>query len=87
MMDIKSEMKIHIIHVAGTRMIEQGTYALSRGNMSEGVMLHQNMGKFVPQHEESITSQPKLLLWIQLWWGKGKSKLCLQPGGLREVVV
>ena len=31
-------MKIHLIHVAGTCMIDQGSDGSSRGNMLEGVM-------------------------------------------------
>ena len=30
--DLYHGLKLHLIHVAGTRMIEQGTYSLSRGN-------------------------------------------------------
>ena len=28
-------LKLHVIHVAGTRMIDQGTHGLSRGLLSE----------------------------------------------------
>eukprot|EP00957_Ditylum_brightwellii_P157355 11976441-Ditylum_brightwellii.AAC.1 len=37
-MQLQHGCKIHIIHVAGTWMIAQGTDALSRGNLDEGVM-------------------------------------------------
>ena len=38
---------LHVVHVAGTRMIEQGTDGLSRGALLEGVMAGQDMLSFV----------------------------------------
>ena len=45
---------IHIVHVAGTRMIGEGTDGLSRGNMFEGVMTGEDMLSFIPLHLGAI---------------------------------
>ena len=37
-LEMRARCKVHIIHVAGTRMIDQGTDGLSRGNFTEGSM-------------------------------------------------
>ena len=59
-LEFKHGVKIHFIHVAGTRMIEQGTDGLSRGDLSEGVMRGQRMLGFVPLHLTVIERSPKL---------------------------
>jgi hypothetical protein len=40
--------KIHVIHIAGTRMINQGMDGLSRGDMIAGVMGGADMLTFIP---------------------------------------
>ena len=47
-------MKLHLIHVAGIRMNEQGTYRLPRGNKLEGVMRGVNMLNFLPMNESAL---------------------------------
>ena len=37
-LEMQQGCKIHVSHVAGTRMIKQGSEGLSRGNLAEGVM-------------------------------------------------
>ena len=40
-------LMLHVVHVAGTRMIEQGTDGLSRGLLLEEVMTGQDILAFV----------------------------------------
>ena len=56
-----------MIHVAGTRMIEQGTDGLSRGNLLEGVMQTGNMMSWIPLHLSAVKTQPNLFDWIVSW--------------------
>ena len=58
---------LHVIHVAGTRMIDQGTDALSRGDLHEGVMVGRNMFYFVPLHKSAIERSDVVLAWVQSW--------------------
>ena len=37
-LQMKANFKLHLIHVAGSRMIEQGTDGLSRGILYEGLL-------------------------------------------------
>ena len=41
-------IKVHVCHVAGTRMIAQGTDGVSRGDMGEGIMSGESMTSFIP---------------------------------------
>ena len=61
--------RIILTHVAGTRMIAQGSDGLSRGNMSEGVMMGKSIQEFVPLHLSPVTRSPKLVNWIKSWTG------------------
>ena len=49
-LEMQESLIIHVVHVAGTRMIAQGTDGLSRGDMLEGVMAGKNFLDFVPLH-------------------------------------
>ena len=47
-LEIKWGIRLHIIHVAGTRMMLQGTYDLSRDCLNGGVMKGDRMESFIP---------------------------------------
>jgi hypothetical protein len=61
------ELKIHIFHVAGTRMIAQGTDGVSRGFLGEGIMAGEAMKTFIPIHLSAIDRSPDLETWIRTW--------------------
>ena len=64
-------MHLQLIHVAGTRMIAQGTDGLSRGNLTEGVMTGQSMLSHVPLDEGCFERVgPRLLDWVRDWTGR-----------------
>ena len=65
--EMNSGMKLHVIHVAGTRMIDQGTDGLSRGNFLEGVMAGNEMTSFLPLHLTAMDRSPILENWIRSW--------------------
>ena len=66
-LEMKSKAKIHFVHVAGTRMIAQGSDGLSRGNVSEGVMRGTPMESFIPLNEDAIQRSPQLTKWLKSW--------------------
>ena len=45
---VEEKCLLHLVHVSGTRMIGQGSDGLSRGNLTEGVMMGQSMISHVP---------------------------------------
>lgn len=60
-------LKPQMIHVAGTKMIQQGTDGLSHGDLSGGVLAGQDMLSFIPLHETVIERSEILLDWIREW--------------------
>ncbi len=62
--------KIELVHVAGTRMIQQGTDGLSRGDMYEGVMKGESMFSFIPLHLNAFARSDTLEEWISSWAGR-----------------
>ena len=67
--EMQGRIRIKFIHIAGTRMIQQGTDALSRGDLTEGVMGNRRMMEFVPLHLGALERRPRLLAWIRGWTG------------------
>jgi len=65
--DMAGLLKLHVIHVAGTRMIAQGTDGLSRGDYSSGVMAGAPIFGFIPLHLTAFDRSPSLLTWVQTW--------------------
>jgi hypothetical protein len=59
--------KIHMVHVAGTRMIYQGTDGLSRGDQNAGVMTGEDFLSHVPLHLSCLDRRSELKEWINDW--------------------
>jgi hypothetical protein len=66
-LDMGGSIMLHVVHIAGTRMICQGTDGLSRGDFGAGVMTGASMLSFVPLHRSAIDRSPHLLAWIKTW--------------------
>ena len=75
--ELEHGCKISIIHVSGERMKAQGADGLSRGNLLEGVMKHQDILAFVPLHLSAMKRKggTKLVQWIRSWAECKKEKL------------
>lgn len=67
-LQMHGDFLLHVIHVAGTRMISQGADGLSRGDTSEGVMRGVPMLSFVPLHLSVLDRSPSLSNWVKSWW-------------------
>lgn len=66
-LEMESSCKLHVSHVSGTRMIEQGSDGLSRGNLSEGVMRGIDMKEFIPINKTAFERSPSLAAWLDDW--------------------
>jgi len=66
-MEFASGIKINFIHVAGSRIIQQGTDGLSRGGFSEGVMKGISILSFVPLHLTAWERASNLKQWLIDW--------------------
>ena len=67
MLEIECDMRLHVCHVVGTRMIDQGTDSLSRRDLLEGVILGEIMLSFIPLSKGVVEIQPEFLDWIKTW--------------------
>lgn len=76
-LEMKGELFIHLIWVAGTRMIAQGTDGVSRGDLSTGVMSGRSMLQYVPLNLGVNARSPGLVAWFEEASGGGWS--CLEP--------
>jgi hypothetical protein len=47
-LELAQRCMLHVVHVAGTRMLGQGSDGLSRGNFTEGVMMGRSITSYVP---------------------------------------
>ena len=64
----KVGVKVNVFHVAGTRMIAQGTDGVSRGYLGQGVMAGDTMTLHIPVHLSAIERSPTdLVPWIRSW--------------------
>jgi hypothetical protein len=80
--EMQGNCRIIMIHVAGKRMIWQGSDGLSRGDENSGVMNGEEMMLFVPLNQSAVARPPQLLPWVWSWCGDkaGKHKVTwLQP--------
>ena len=68
-LQLKHGLRIHLIHVSGTRMIAQGTDGISRGNMLEGVMSGKDMLSFIPINASAFDRSKLLSNWFKSWLG------------------
>ena len=62
---IAGEFKLHVIHVAGTRMIECGVDGASRSDLSTGVLRGLPMLDYVPLHKTALDRSPKVINWVR----------------------
>ena len=84
-LEMRYKCSIKFIHVAGTRMIQQGTDGLSRGDMVEGVMQGLPMLSFISLHKDAFQVSPPLKLKIQeTFQGYGNEVEFLTPSGWFE---
>ncbi len=96
--DLNGLVRLHVIHIAGSRMVAQGTDALSRGDLTSGIMQGVPMHQFLPFHLSVSNRCPLVLPWIHTWapvpsllplqpedwyeWGQGFDGGDYGPGGL-----
>jgi hypothetical protein len=69
-LDMVGGLRLHVVHIAGTRMIASGVDGLSRGNLTEGLLLQPtptSFCSFVPLHLSAIQRSPALLHWLRSW--------------------
>ncbi len=67
LLEMFGQLCLHVLHVAGSRMIAQGTDGLFRGDYVGGVMAGHAMLSCIPLHLSAIARTPRLLTWLCSW--------------------
>jgi hypothetical protein len=81
-LEMAGELILHVIHVAGTRMVAEGADGGSRGDLNQGVMAGQPILDFVPLHLSALERSDKVEEWIRSWWDEERGELLtLSPEG------
>jgi hypothetical protein len=68
LLEMKGNLILHMIHVAGTRMQEEGADGASRGDHSTGAMNGTSILNYVPLHLDAISLEPGVKDWLQQSW-------------------
>ena len=66
-LEMEKGLALFLVHVAGTRMIAQGTDGLSRGLLLEGVLSGKDMLEYIDISKTALERQPGLVEYIQSW--------------------
>jgi len=84
--ELEYDFTLHIVHVAGTRMIAQGTDGLSHGIYFEGVVRSEDMPSFVDLSRTAIERHPGVLKFVESWVAPvlGKRKVLTPDEWFRE---
>jgi hypothetical protein len=67
MLQLYGGLFIHVLWIAGTRMIEQGTDGLSRGDFTSGVMAGKDFLSLLPLNRGALELSTNIYAWIQFW--------------------
>jgi hypothetical protein len=74
-LEMAGDLVLHVIHVAGTRMIAEGADGGSRGDMNQGVMAGQPILDFIPLHLSALERSNKVEAWVHSWWDNERGEL------------
>lgn len=74
-LEMVGKLTLHVIHVAGTRMIESGSDGGSRGDLNQGAMAGVPMITFVPLHLNAEERFPGVEDWVHSWWNNTLGEL------------
>eukprot|EP00980_Cylindrotheca_fusiformis_P026387 scaffold16048_cov85-Cylindrotheca_fusiformis.AAC.1 len=81
-LEMIGELTLHVVHVAGTRMIASGADGGSRGDLNQGAMAGVPILTYVPLHLSAVERSDSVEEWIRSWWGDTLGELkTLKPEG------
>ena len=76
---MKGDLVLHLIHMAGTPMKDQGIDGLSRGDLLEGVIKGNDFLSYIPIHHSACECSPDLAAWLKEMFGDGDPLEFLSP--------
>ena len=86
-LQMKQNMHLHVMHVAGKRMMAQGTDGLSRGDMLTGVFGGKGMLAYVPLHLSALERSASLASWLLGWYPHPESLVVLAPNDWFDLAI
>ena len=87
-LEMKGDLILHVVHVAGTRMQAEGADGSSRGDHTTGVMAGQPILKYIPLHLSAPEVEPGLVNWLRSCWDFKRGTLeHLSPEGWFETAM
>jgi hypothetical protein len=78
-LQMEFEFIIHVIWITGTRLIQQGTDDLSRGEVNGLATCGLSLGGMVPLHLSVVERIPTMGYWSQGLWDTGRKLLIMEP--------
>jgi hypothetical protein len=79
-LQMNQRLLVHFVHVAGTKMMAQGTDGLSRGSMLIDALQGDRFMEFIPLHLSADERQGEsLLCWIESWYSHAEEYTHLNP--------
>jgi hypothetical protein len=79
-LQMSGDVVLHLVHVAGKRMIKQGTDGLSRGVPATQLASQDGMLSHIPLHLSVLERQPHPISeWVESWLGMGEEIAWLAP--------
>ena len=67
---MRANCVLHLVHIAGTRMIACGVDGLSRGELQVGALLSGGPELMLPLHLTALDRSPGLEAWVKSWAGE-----------------
>ena len=84
-LEMDASLILHVVHVSGSRMIEEGGDGGSRGDLTQGVMSGRPILEYIPLHLSAPEREPGLVAWVRSWWDPEYGPLTiLRPEGWFE---
>jgi hypothetical protein len=80
-LQMQFDFKLHVVWIAGTRMVHQGTDGLSRGEENSLMTRGLSLGGMVPLHSSTTARHATLEDWIRGWADTGRKLEVLEPRG------
>jgi hypothetical protein len=77
-LEMKGDLVLHVVHVAGTRMQGEGADGASRGDFTTGVMAGDRVLDYVPLHKSAMELEPGLKDWLKSCWSEELGELKFQ---------
>jgi hypothetical protein len=74
-LEMRGDLILHMTHVAGTRVVEEGADGESRGDLSTGAMAGTPVVDYVPLHRDAVSLEPGVKQWLEKSWDTNRGEL------------